>query len=177
MNNLVQLDIWQKIKQNFNSWYVGLVPGSAIIAVVILARLAGFLQPLEWLAFDSFLRIRTEEPIDERIVIIGINEEDIKSVKYPLADEEVVYLVKTLQTYKPRTIGLDIFRNLPLNPGYEQLIATFKNSKNLIAIEKALPEIIEPPAVLPPEQVGFADAIVDEDSHLRRSLLATPTFN
>src|SRR6478672_8734225 len=155
MNNLLQLDIWQKIKQNFNSWYVGLVPGSAIIAVVILARLAGFLQPLEWLVFDSFLRMRPEESIDERIVIIGINEEDIKSVKYPLSDEEVSNLLETLQTYNPRVIGIDIF----------------KNSKNLIVIEKVLPEIIEPPEALPPEQIGFADAIVDEDSHLRRSLL------
>ena len=173
----MQSGIWRKIKQELSIWRVGLVPGSAVLAVVIITRIAGLLQPLEWLAFDSFLRIRPEEPIEERIVIIGINEADIKSVSYPLPDEEIANLLQTLQTYKPRVIGLDIFRNLPVNPGHEKLVAAFKNSKNLIAIEKARPELIDPPPTLPPEQVGFADAIVDDDSHLRRSLLATPTSN
>ena len=82
----MQSGIWRKIKQELSIWRVGLVPGSAVLAVVIITRIAGLLQPLEWLAFDSFLRIRPEEPIEERIVIIGINEADIKSVSYPLPD-------------------------------------------------------------------------------------------
>ena len=36
------------------------------------------MQSLEWLTFDNFLHMRPEEPIDERIVIVGINEEDIR---------------------------------------------------------------------------------------------------
>jgi CHASE2 domain-containing sensor protein len=119
--------------------------------------------------------MRPQELIDERILIIGINEADIKSVSYPIPDEEIANLLQTLQASKPRVIGLDIFRNLPVTPGHKKLVAAFKNSKNLIAIEKALPEEIPPPPTLPLEQVGFADAIVDDDSHLRRSLLATPT--
>ena len=166
----------RRIKQEIEIWRVGILPGFMITGIVILARLTGLLQPLEWLALDSFLRMRPEEPVDKRIVIIGIDEADIRRIKqYPIPDQEIAALLRKLQTYKPRVIGLDIFRNIPVEPGHAELVAAFKDIKNLIAIEKVLPDTIAPPPELPPEQVGFADAILDADSHLRRSLLGTPT--
>jgi CHASE2 domain-containing sensor protein len=172
----VQHSLWRRIKEEIVIWRVGALPGIAVLGLVIIARLTGSLQSLEWLALDSFLRLRPSEPIDERIVIVGINEADIRSVgAYPIPDQEIAGLLRKLQTYKPRTIGLDIFRDLPVQPGHAELVATFKNIKNIIALEKVLPDQIAPPPGLPPEQVGFADALLDADGHLRRSLLGTPT--
>jgi CHASE2 domain-containing sensor protein len=172
----MQPGIWKKIKDEIAIWRVGALPGIAVIGLVIIIRITGSMQPLEWLTFDSFLRLRPEEPIDERIVIVGINEEDIQNVgKYPIPDQEIASLVRKLQTYNPRVIGIDIFRNLPVEPGHGDLVAAFKDIKNLIAIEKVLPEKVAPPPGLPPEKVGFTDQITDSDGKLRRSLLATPT--
>ncbi|MBV9386190.1 MAG: CHASE2 domain-containing protein [Chroococcidiopsidaceae cyanobacterium CP_BM_ER_R8_30] len=172
----MQRGIWRKIKAAILPWRVGVLPGMIVIGLVILVRLTGLLQYLEWSALDSFLRLRPSEPVDERIVIVGINEADIHKVgTYPLPDREIAMLLEKLQAYRPRVIGLDIVRDQPVPPGYAQLAATFKASKNLIGIEKVLPEQIAPPLELPPQQVGFSDAILDADGHLRRSLLGTQT--
>lgn len=172
----MQQNIWRRIKDEIAIWRVGLVPGMAVIGFVIIARLSGLLQTLEWIAFDNFLRLRPAESLDERVVIIGINEADIHKVgAYPIPDREIAALIQKLQTYKPRAIGLDIVRDLPMQPGHSELVAVFKNSKNIFGIEKVLPPQFAPPPDLPPQQIGFSDAIPDADGNLRRNLLGTPT--
>ena len=177
----MERNLWQKIKAEIAIWRVGAMPGFVIIGLVMLTRLTGSLQFLEWVALDTFLRLRPPEPIDERIVIVGINEGDIQSVgTYPIPDKDIAELLRTLQKYKPNVIGLDIFRDLPVEPGHAARVAAFKDIKNLIAIEKVLPDrqgfTVNPPPELPPEQVGFADAILDADGSIRRSVLGTWTF-
>ena len=172
----MQHDIMRKVKEEIAIWRVGLVPGMAVIGLVIIARITGVLQSLELPIFDNFLRMRPAEPVDERLVIIGINEADIQSVgAYPIPDKEIAALLRKLQAYQPAFLGLNIIRNVPIEPGNPELVAAFKESKNLIAIEKVLPEEIAPPPNLPPQQLGFSDAISDADGHIRRSLLGTPT--
>ena len=174
----MQYGLWRRIKQEIAIWRVGALPGIVVIGLAIAARLTGSLQSLELSTFDSFLRLRPDETIDERVVIVGINEADIHSIgAFPIPDQEIAALLRRLQFYKPRVIGLDIFRDLPVAPGHAELIAAFKDIKNLIAIEKVIPDQIAPPPELPPEQVGFSDVITDADGHLRRSLLGTPTPN
>ncbi|TVP56205.1 MAG: CHASE2 domain-containing protein [Nodularia sp. (in: Bacteria)] len=167
---------WRKIKEEIAIWRVGTLPAMVMIALVIILRLTGSMQSLEWLAFDNFLRIRPEEPIDERILLVGINEEDIRNLQdYPIPDRNLAALLLKLQSYNPRVIGLDIYRDFPVEPGHTELVAAFQKFSNLIAIEKVLPEKIAPPPALPPEQLGFADQILDSDGKLRRILLGTPT--
>lgn len=169
-------NICHEIAEKIKILRAGTVPGILVIGLIIIARASGYFQSLELVVFDKFLRLRPLEPIDERITIIGINEEDIRSVKtYPIPDREIAILIKKLQQYQPKVIGLDIIRDLPVEPGHSSLVATFKNSKNLIGIEKVLPAEFAPPPTLPTEQVGFVDALLDYDGNLRRSLLATPT--
>ncbi|MDJ0795508.1 MAG: CHASE2 domain-containing protein [Calothrix sp. MO_167.B12] len=172
----MQSEFWQKLKAELSIWRVGALPGLVVILVIILARFTGAIQSLELLAFDTFLLLRPEEPIDRRILIVGINEKDISNVgSYPIPDLEIAKLISRLQKYNPRVIGLDIFRNLPVEPGNKELIDVFQKSKNLIAINKVLPDKIDSPPALPPEQIGFADQITDIDGKLRRSLLGTPS--
>lgn len=171
----MQRNFWRKIKDEITIWRVGALPGFVVMCLIIIARLTGSIQFLEWITLDYFLRSRPTEPIDERIAIIGINEADIKSVGHPVPDKEIAVLIKKLQEYKPRVIGLDIVRDRSVNPGHNELVEVFKESKNIIGIEKILPEQISPPPDLPPEQVGFSDVIYDTDGKFRRSLLETLT--
>lgn len=169
--------MWSDLKsiKRFRIWRVGVAPGLVVVGLVCLARLTGTLQFWEWGFFDYLLRLRPDEGIDERVVIVGIDEADIQSVKaYPIPDREIATLIQKLQTYQPKVIGLDIVRSLPVEPGHQELLAVFKQFKNLIAIAKVLPEKISPPPILS-QQVGFSDAIADTDGYLRRSLLGTPT--
>jgi CHASE2 domain-containing sensor protein/two-component sensor histidine kinase len=173
----MQQEIWRKIKHEITIWRTGALPGLVVIVLIILARLSGSLQLLEWLSFDYFLSLRSAEPLDERIVIVGINEADIQSVgTYPIPDQEIAALIKKLKNYNPRVIGLDIVRNIPIEPGNTELIKIFKESKNIIGIEKVLPpDTIAPPPALRTEQVGFSDVIADRDGKYRRQLLGTHT--
>ena len=86
-------------------WRVGVLPGLTIIGLVFILRLSGLLQFQEWQALDIFLRLRPSEPVDERIVIVGIDEADLAREGYPIPDRELAALLRTLQQYQPRAIG------------------------------------------------------------------------
>lgn len=167
-------NIWRGINSENKIWRVGLTA----IAFISFLRLVGSLQFLEWAAFDTLMRLRPQESIDDRILIVGINENDINQIKaYPIPDRDIAALLNKLKTYQPTVIGLDIIRDLPQNPGHTQLVATLKETKNLIAIEKVLPDssgfTFKPPPSLPQEQIGFTDTLIDTDGKQRRSLLGT----
>ncbi|MEW5861422.1 MAG: CHASE2 domain-containing protein [Cyanobacteriota bacterium] len=167
-------DIWSKIRKESTIWSIGSLPGIIAIGLVVLVRLTGALQLIEWVTLDSFLRLRPSEPIDEQIVIVGIDEEDIQRIKgYPIPDREIAKLLRTLQKYQPRVIGLDIVRDIPVEPGHTELVAAFNDIKNLIAVEKVLPISIKPPPDLPLEQISFVDVLSDDDGKVRRALLGT----
>ncbi len=170
----MQPKLWKIIKEEIRIWRVGLFPGIIVIALVIIARLSGSMQSLEWLAFDSFLRIRPEEPIDERIIIVGINQDD-RFIDSSISDRDLAALLWKLHRCQPRVIGLDIYRDFPVDPGHTELLAAFKNIKNLIVIQKVLPKEIAPPPNFSFEQIGFGDQVTDGDGKLRRSLLKIPT--
>ena len=168
------LSIWSKFKQRITIWSVAVLPGIVALGVIIILRQSGSLQFLELVTLDSFLSARPMEPIDERVVIVGINEKDIQQINhYPISDRETAKLLRTLQKYKPRVIGLDIVRDIPVEPGHTELVAAFKDIKNLVAVEKVLPFAIKPPPDLPPEQIGFADVLSDNDGKVRRAILGT----
>ncbi|MGK7935057.1 MAG: CHASE2 domain-containing protein [Xenococcaceae cyanobacterium] len=177
--------MWQKIKQEIAIWRVGAMPGLAIIGLVVLARLTGHLQFLELAALDNFLRWRPQENIDERILIVGIDENDINNLaSYPISDRELANLIQNLEQDNPAVIGVDLIRDKPQEPGYTELEQIFRQYNNIIGIEKVLSAgqdsriyKIEPPPALSEEQIGFVDAILDRDGNLRRSLLSVVKNN
>jgi CHASE2 domain-containing sensor protein/two-component sensor histidine kinase len=172
----------KKLRQQAKIWRAGALPGLVVVVGVAIARLTGSLQTLEWMAFDRLLQLRPIESADDRIVIVGINERDIKQVgKYPIPDRELAKLLQTLQSYQPRAIGLDLFRDASAGTERAELSQVLKHSSNIVGIESALnpnPELdVRPPPELPLERVGMADVILDPDGKLRRSLLASKVDN
>jgi CHASE2 domain-containing sensor protein len=172
----------KKIQWSLKNWPQVALPGGTVVGLLMLVRLTGALQPLELGALDRFMRWRSIEPVDRRVLIIGITEDDIRNVGYPIRDRELANLITKLNRYKPRVIGVDIFRDLPVPPGGTELAKVFQTTKNVIGIEKSiLPDIqnstVEPPPSLLPDQIGFADVIVDRDGNVRRNLLSSPRLH
>ncbi|OYD99354.1 histidine kinase [Nostoc sp. 'Peltigera membranacea cyanobiont' 213] len=153
------------------------LPGTVFLIIVVIARLCGLLQNFELMTLDTFLRLRPLEKTDDKVVIVGIDEKDIRSLKnYPISDRELAKLIKKIQKYKPIAIGLDIVRDLSVEPGHKELVQVFQDYKNIIGIEKILPpDPIFAPPQLPPKQIGFSDIVADKDSQYRRYLLLTPS--
>jgi diguanylate cyclase (GGDEF)-like protein/PAS domain S-box-containing protein len=149
---------------------------AGVASCVILLRLLGLLQPVELAAFDLLSRLRPAEPIDDRIVIVGIDEQDLRELQeWPLPDGVMAELLQKLAAYQPRAIGLDIYRDFPVGMGYADLERTFETTPNLIGIEKIEDQesfAVAPPATLSDRnQVGFNNVVVDTDGKVRRSLL------
>ncbi|MEO0541125.1 MAG: CHASE2 domain-containing protein, partial [Cyanobacteria bacterium P01_A01_bin.105] len=150
----------------------GLLSGLSILGVITAIRLLGFLQGLEWKVLDWSLRVRPAEPVSDRITLVTITEADIQaSGEYPMSDATLAQTLKQIQAYNPRAIGLDIFRDLAVGEGQAELAEVFSQFDNLVVANKMLPPVVQGPTDLPEEQVGFVDALVDEDGSIRRSLL------
>ncbi len=149
----------------------------AVAGLVILFRFAGLFQSWEWAAFDQYLRLQPKEPTDDRIVLVGINEADVRSIGQAIIPDRVyAQLLEKLKARQPRAIGLDIYRDLPVEPGHQELLRVFKSTPNLIGIQKVAGdenrEAVAPPPVLKDkQQVGANDLIVDADSKVRRGLV------
>jgi diguanylate cyclase (GGDEF)-like protein/PAS domain S-box-containing protein len=153
---------------------------AGVISLIILLRFLGLLQAAELAAFDQLFHLRPPESIDPRITIVEIREQDIQQAgQWPISDRLIAQLLQKLDHYQPRAIGLDLYRNLPVPPGYNQLISAYKTIPNVIGIEK-LPNpmdavgnlgVASPPVLTQRQQVGFNDVVIDNDGLVRRSLL------
>lgn len=149
----------------------------SVAGLVILLRLAGLLQSLEWSAFDQYMRRRPQKPPDERIAIVGIDEADLhRRNESIIPDSTLAELLEKLKAQQPRAIGMDIYRDLPVHPGHQALVEVFKSTPNLIGIQKVAGkmgrETVAPPPVLKEKgQVGANDLIFDGDNRVRRGLI------
>lgn len=157
----------------------GLLVIAGLIAVFVFGvNIAGGFQLLELKILNQFFQWRPSEGLESRIVIVTYDEFDITKIgKWPFPDTVVAQLIKTIRADQPRVIGLDMYRNLPIEPGYETLKLIFQSTPNLIGTEKFVhPSVSPPPALNYDDQVGFVDVAVDADGTVRRGLLAIEKF-
>jgi adenylate cyclase len=149
-----------------------IAPGMALL--VSIASSSGLLQSLELTTLDFFFRTRSLEPPDNRVSVVTINEEDIRKIgTWPIPDKYLAQVLSNLKAQKPRVIGLDIYRDFPVEPGYPELLQVFRSTPNLIGVQQMLgSEIVPPPSVLNQlNQVAEAQILEDPDQRVRRSLL------
>lgn len=166
-----------KIKHFLWEWRATWITAPCVTGIVILLRYFGLFQSLEWSAFDQYMRWRPPQPHDQRIVIVGIDEADAKYLHQGyIADGVFAQLLEKLKKRQPRAIGLDIYRDLPFEPGHKQLVKVFTSTPNLVGIQKvvgnsSLEAVAPPPALKAKDQVGANDVIVDADNKVRRGLI------
>jgi CHASE2 domain-containing sensor protein len=150
--------------------------------IIALIRVSGGLQPLELKAFDQLMRLRPPEPPDSRLLVVTVTDQDIQAQgKEPrqgsLSDKHLNLLLTKLEQYQPAAIGLDIYRDFSVSANQPELAKRMQKSDRLIAIcKRADPEYdpmgIAPPPEIPEPRLGFSDFVEDDDSVLRRHLLA-----
>ncbi len=156
---------------------------SVVVAgVVVGLRQIGTLEGMELRSYDQLMRSRPDQGPDERLLVVGVTEQDIQNRgEYPIKDETLAQVLAKLQEYQPRTIGVDILRDVPQGSpqGRIALEKILKQDENIIAACKM--SSVDQPGVpgalgVTEERVGFADLPIDAGGILRRSLLlSTPT--
>ncbi len=152
-----------------------------VIGTILSARAIGILQPLELSLYDLQLGLRSPQPPDDRIVVVGITESDLQSVgEWPFPDRILAQALTTIKQQKPSVIGLDLYRDLPVPPndraGSTALNYLFKSTPNLVGIEKrsidpSIPSVKPPPQLKRDTQVGVNNFPIDIDGRVRRGLL------
>jgi diguanylate cyclase (GGDEF)-like protein len=162
-------NLYNKLKRE-PYWLTSLV----VTCLLIALQEVGGLQSLELLAFDNMVRAKGDQGPDPRLLIVEVTEEDIRTQsEWPLSDQTVADLLKQLQAAHPRTIGLDIYRDIPQGKG-QAALAQALQAPNVVVIESlgiSEEDAIPPPPNLAASQVGFNDFIIDPDGILRRSFL------
>ncbi|MCJ8280507.1 MAG: CHASE2 domain-containing protein, partial [Rivularia sp. ALOHA_DT_140] len=160
------------------SWWRTIVVTSLGVTVLVLGtRELGWLQRWELRAYDQMILLRPPEEPDKRIVLVTVDDRDLQKYKNPLSDEIINQLLKKIQSYQPRIIGLNIKRPQQTN------LAEGINKKNIIvscAFKTEYKPEIPPPPKFALQNTGFTDLIpdVDIDGVLRRALvLAYPEEN
>ncbi|MGF2040385.1 MAG: CHASE2 domain-containing protein [Nostoc sp. CmiVER01] len=150
--------------------------GAIATTLVIGMRQLGLLQAQELWAFDQLVRLRPDEGVDRRLLIVAVTEEDIQlEKKWPLSDRTLEQVLNKLEQQQPRVIGLDIYRDFPILPGNKELTKRFKQSDRIITVCKVNDSSnnpgIAPPPNVPKNRIGFSDLLVDSGGILRRNLL------
>ncbi|WP_414519166.1 CHASE2 domain-containing protein [Nostoc sp. PCC 9305] len=165
------------LKQSLSRGHRELITAASVAVCVLLLHSIGLLQSLELAALDQFFRLRPNEPPEDRITIVVIDEAYLNEVRsWPIPDAKIAQLLQKLNVHKPRAIGLDIYRNLPVEPGNQELRNAYQSMPNLIGIELLANDnnknfSVSPPLGLDRDQVGFNNVLYDLDGKVRRSLL------
>ena len=148
------------------------------IAVIIL-RFSGVLEGIELTSLDRLFQARPVATVDPRTVIVAIDELHIRQFgQYPMSDATLAQVLQILKSYNPEAIGLDLYRDLPVEPGADKLIQIYRATPNLIGVKKAIADRIAPPPVLAElKQIGLADQVLDGDGKVRRALLSIEENN
>ncbi len=159
-----------------------LLASTVVAALVMGLRFLGILQSQELQAFDQLMQLRSSEGPDRRLLIVTIAEDDFKlpqqqNRKGSLSEQALALLLQKLEQFKPRAIGLDIYRDFPVDPKEADLASQMRHSDRLIAICRVSePEVnepgVSPPPEIPLERQGFSDFVQDSDGVLRRHLIA-----
>lgn len=151
---------------------------ATVTALVLGVRQFGWLEPLELVAYDRMVQLRPALPPDPRLLVVEITEADLQALQRPTpSDRDVARVIANLQQHQPRVIGLDLYRELPQEPGQAELQQQL-TQPNLIAI-MLLGEDgsikIPGPEVVPSDRLGFNDLPIDPDNTIRRNLILAST--
>ncbi|MEH2179236.1 CHASE2 domain-containing protein [Nostoc sp.] len=159
---------------------------SVLLTVLVMGvRHLGMLQQSELQAYDHFMQMRSPtERSDPRLLIVSIGEADIyyqnqKQMKGrgSLSDQALAQLLQKLDQYQPKTIGIDIYRDFPIEPDYRDLVTRLQQDNRIFTVCKVSadldgePDGIHSPNEVPKERQSFSDFVIDDDEIPRRQLL------
>jgi len=168
-----------KLKTWIKQWQGVLLIAPSVTLIILALNAAGLFQLLEWATLDQYFRLRPPESPDSRILLVTIDETDINQVgQWPIPDGVLADLIRTLKAAKPRVIGLNLYRDLPVEPGHQQWVEVMQSTPNLIGVEKRVGDrVASPPTLDALNRVALADLMVDTDGKIRRGLLSIKQEN
>jgi adenylate cyclase len=167
---------WARLARLQRSGPLRALLGANLIAVaVILIRAQGWLQPVELVIYDALRVAWAGNEPSSRVVLVGASEHDIWHYRWPLRDGDLADLLERIARWKPRMIGVDIYRDFPRPPGSKRLEATLARHPEIVWVFKLRdadrPEIPPPQQLAGTDRAVLADTVSDPGRVVRRGLL------
>ncbi|MBT9316905.1 CHASE2 domain-containing protein [Leptothoe spongobia] len=167
------------------NWQRVMATSLLITSLIMGLRLVGRLETIELRAYDQLMRSRPPQPPDDRLLLVTIDETDIRQQSpderrgASITDAKLDELLTTLAAHEPRVIALDLFRDFAADAKYPNLVNSLRTNDRLITIcsfgETSVGAGIAPPPELPQatikQRVGFSSSIPDRDDTIRRAVL------
>jgi CHASE2 domain-containing sensor protein len=167
-----------------NFWHL-LLTSFVCTGLVMAVRSLGILQPVELKTYDHFLQMRPDKKPDNRITIVQFTDADIQEfAQDPISDRLILQALKNINQHQPIAIGLDILRDIPVNPGNQELNSYLQNNHHIVTICKfGKPQAknkedlgLKSPPGSPKISRSFQNINIDPDGIVRRQLIyAKPT--
>ncbi len=160
---------------NLKKIIVGLSASLALSLLIIGLRHQGSFEQIELLAYDFLVRLDAKPGGDERITIVGIDDNSLLKLNSDkISDATLQQVLATIGQYKPKVIGIDIIRDIPIGEGRKELIdyvnkiyQPLETAIKPIIFPCALPSENKPNGIAPPtvidrdSAVGFVDLETD----------------
>ena len=136
----------------------------------------GLLQQQELWLYDRMLAVRSETLHRPPVTVIGISEADLTRLQSgSLPDQILSELLQAILRQHPDVIGLDLYRDIPVPPGGEQLANLLNAHPDIIMPQQYGDEYAEaippPPFLQRDDQAGCTDFPLDSDNRVRRGLI------
>ena len=168
-------------------WRVAQQPVIAAIAIAAIATTVvwlmqfwGWLATAELKAYDRLMVWRYSPPVDEKVLVITIDEQDrnyqrergmIVNMQGSLADPALNLLLQKLNIAGAKAIASDIIHDFPFDTNLAETI----EQTNFVGICRVRnpPQLVSiaPPPQLKRQQLGFSNWAIDYDGTIRRQIL------
>ena len=147
-----------------------------LVALVLLPlREAGWLQGLELSAYDTLVTLFAGSQQSDRVVLVVTNEADINRFGYPIRDNDLSTVLARVFAGGPKAVGVDLYRDLAMPPGNDELQAIQRSHDNLYWVFKLPDEgnigVPAPPALRQSGREVLSDHVMDAAGVVRRALL------
>ncbi len=148
------------------------------VGIAFFGVATGILPHFERKFYDSILQVTLSKSTKNQIVIVGLTEDDIENLRFPVTDKTLADLLDKIDRQNPSVIGLDLHRNKDIGKeDNKRLDEIFARNQKLIGVQKANGGDINnrsiPPAIQLKEakRSGASNLIHDPDNIVRRAYL------
>lgn len=167
-------EVWQRrLRRVLRRVPMAIALSALATGLVIGGRSLGGLQPVELATYDRMLRLRpAEREPDPRLLIVTIDEPERATLGqqsgdywYTLSNANLNRLIEILDQSGVRLIGVDLYRDLPIEPSSAALARQFRQNPKVIGVCKVPVNGeggIAPPPDLAPARLGFSDFVEDK---------------
>ena len=174
---MLAAEMLSQLKSNIRRVRQTAAIGLGLAGAIAVAAALGTFESSELKVLGQFFKARaTAENIDERILVVTIDESDLARLgRWPMSDATLAELIAKIDARDPVRIGIDLYRDFPVEPGTKELAKTLERTPSVIGIEKAIGVRVPPNSTLASLNRVAADLIVDTDGRVRRGLLSLRT--